>query len=226
MPDGAQQLCVGIDGLLDEMSVHYDEDYFEHGVQTGKSMYENYHWMPELTIRMAYHIIQYLGLKAKDKVLDYGCAKGYLVKALRILDIDAYGCDISSYAIDKVDSEVVDFCYLISHQMSFDDKFDWVVSKDVLEHMTVKQVKQFLQESHSWSKRAFHVIPLGDGNRYIAEQYERDNTHILREDCQWWTQMFASCKWQIKAFRYAVAGVKENWTSRYPKANGFFTVGV
>jgi len=68
----------------------YDEEYFESGLATGKSCYLNYRWLPELTIKMAHNIIRYLDLKENEKILDYGCAKGYLVKAFRILDIEAY----------------------------------------------------------------------------------------------------------------------------------------
>jgi cyclopropane fatty-acyl-phospholipid synthase-like methyltransferase len=56
----------------------------------------NYSWMPELTIRMAHHLIQQLPIRSAETVLDYGCAKGFLVRALRILDIDAHGaCHLS-----------------------------------------------------------------------------------------------------------------------------------
>ena len=65
----------------------YDEDYFERGLSSGKSGYDNYRWLPELTIKFAYKIIKELNLREGDRVLDYGCAKGFFVKALRILDI-------------------------------------------------------------------------------------------------------------------------------------------
>ncbi len=43
--------------------------------------------------------IDYYKLKPGDKVLDVGCAKGYLVKDFLDRKIDAYGIDISEYAI-------------------------------------------------------------------------------------------------------------------------------
>lgn len=69
----------------------YDREYFEYGVETGKSNYQNYRWIPELTIPMAMTIIDLLGIKPNESVLDYGCAKGYLVKALRMLHRNAWG---------------------------------------------------------------------------------------------------------------------------------------
>ena len=92
----------------------YDREYFENGIITGKSCYQNYRWMPETTIKMAFNIIKYLHLPEGARFLDFGCAKGYLVKALRLLDIDAYGCDVSKYTIEMADAESQDYCKLVT----------------------------------------------------------------------------------------------------------------
>src|SRR6185437_8381938 len=34
------------------------------------------------------------------RTLDVGCARGYLVEALRDLGVDAHGCDVSAYAVE------------------------------------------------------------------------------------------------------------------------------
>ena len=65
----------------------FDENYFEKGRETGKSWYENYRWMPQRSFREALAIIDCLELNEKSYVLDVGCSKGYLVKALRELEI-------------------------------------------------------------------------------------------------------------------------------------------
>ena len=206
----------------------YDADYFENGIETGKSCYTNYRWIPELTVRMAHHLIRHLNLTAGERVLDYGCAKGFTVKALRMLDVEAYGCDISAYAIDNVDAEVRHYCKLIKPAGSvipFRQKFDWIISKDVLEHMTERSIDRFLKESLKHSKRAFHVIPLGDGRgKYIVPDYQRDVTHITAQDVSWWEAKFASCGWHISTFSYSVKGVKDVWTDRYKRGNGFFNL--
>ena len=85
------------------MKIKYDEDYYENGLAKGISGYENYRWIPELTYPMAYSICKSLKIKKNDKVLEYGCAHGFLVKALNDFNIDTYGVDISSYALSKVD---------------------------------------------------------------------------------------------------------------------------
>jgi len=211
------------------MKNDFDREYFEDGMVTGKSCYINYHWMPELTIKMAYGIIRYLGLKDGESILDFGCAKGFVVKSFRILDIEAYGCDISFYAIDNVDPEVRHYCKLIDTEtkdvIPFEKKFDWIMSKDVLEHMTEDQVDVLLEKAHDKTDKMFHVIPLADedGN-FIIPEYELDKTHILKRSVNWWVNKFKSKGWKDVSFEYQIKGVKDNWTNKYGKGNAFFVV--
>ena len=85
---------------------YFNEDYYERGAETGKSLYSHYRWMPELTIPMAHHIAKYMDLHESEKVLDFGCAKGFTVKALRLLGYKAFGVDVSQYAFDEMDAKV------------------------------------------------------------------------------------------------------------------------
>ena len=49
-------------------------------------------------------LIATMGMQPYDSVLDFGCARGYLVKALRKLAIMAYGYDISEWGHRKLRS--------------------------------------------------------------------------------------------------------------------------
>ena len=73
----------------------YDEDYFERGIESGKSLYTNYRWIPELTIPMCSFLNEQLGIGQSENVLDFGCAKGFIVKAMRLLGRNAYGVDLN-----------------------------------------------------------------------------------------------------------------------------------
>ncbi len=203
--------------------MEFDEEYFERGQITGKSCYLNYRWMQELTIKMAHNIIKKLKI-TNDKVLDYGCAKGYLVKALRILDINAYGCDISDYAIKMVDSEVRNYCKLVKGAIPF-GQFDWIITKDVLEHLAEEDLDKFLLEATKKTKRMFNVVPLGDNeNKFIIPEYQLDKTHKLAKPKDWWVAKFQNFGWKVEEFTHCVRGIKDNWVVKYPEGNGFFTL--
>ena len=126
----------------------YDYDYFERGIETGKSNYQNYRWIPELTIPMAMTIIDLLGIKPGDLILDYGCAKGYLVKALRMLNREAWGCDISGYALMEADADVQPFLSNLNRPDKFlyiTKRFKYGICKDVLEHIPVDKLSDLLR---------------------------------------------------------------------------------
>lgn len=202
----------------------FDKDYFENGLVLGKSGYVNYQWLPELTIKLAYNIIKHLDIKDDHSILDYGCAKGYLVKAMRILDVEAYGVDISQYAIESADSAVREHCKLISqaNMFPFETKFNWLISKDVLEHMTEEYLSEFLKASRKVAERSFHVIPLGKGDgRYVIPAYDLDVTHNIAQSKDWWIDQFCQAGWKLKSCSYKVPGIKDNWTSKYEQGNIF-----
>lgn len=183
----------------------YNHNYYERGIQTGLSLYTDFRWIPDLTIPMAMAVIDYLGIKRGQKVLDHGCAKGYMVKALRWLGREAYGCDISEYALDKADPDITQF-------LSKDppkQHFHFTISKDTFEHMKLKDIKRLLTNLDS--KVLFVIVPLGDGKRYFIPAYELDKTHIHRQPLCWWTDLIKSTGWKIKSAVPAVPGIKDNW---------------
>ena len=55
----------------------FDKSYYESGPQSEKSLYQNFRWIPELTIPLnAHHIVQSMGIMHDQTVMDFGCAKG------------------------------------------------------------------------------------------------------------------------------------------------------
>ena len=84
----------------------FDKEYFERGPMTGRSLYTNYRWLPELTLPLCHHIVRYCGIQEEDRILDFGCAKGYTVLGLRMLGYEAYGVDVSKYAISEAPKAV------------------------------------------------------------------------------------------------------------------------
>jgi len=212
---------------FDELQKIYDREYFEEGTVTGKSCYRNYRWLPESTIRMAYNIIKYLKFADHEKILDYGCSMGYLVKAFRILDIQAFGSDISEYALKMADLDVREFCGRVTDKSinPFGFQFDWIISKDVLEHLDEECIDFFLADSINYTDKMFHVIPLAaKAGTFVVPNYHEDISHIQIQTREWWDAKFENHGWEVVNFDFKVKGIKENWTSLYDEGNGFYTL--
>ncbi|MAG24415.1 hypothetical protein CMI47_02450 [Candidatus Pacearchaeota archaeon] len=205
---------------IDKKKMNYDYDYYERGEEAGVSCYTNYRWLPEQTIAMCRAIANFVGINKNDKILDFGCAKGFIVKALGILGYDCYGCDISEYAIQNADSQIKHKVFLCT---SVNDiaTYDIILAKDVLEHIDYAALPELLQGLAQKCKTLFVIVPLGKDGLYCAPEYDADITHVIRENKQWWEESFKNAGFKVMKSKYLVDGIKDQW-AHYPEANGFF----
>ena len=192
----------------------FTKDYYEDGVRKHISGYEDYKWMPTRSIPEALDIQSNFEFKT---CVDYGCAKGFLVNALRIVGCDAWGEDISEYAVENCHPNVRDYVSLPN-----DKTYDLLICKDVLEHVEVEDIPSVLQKFKKKSKQFFFVIPLGDDDRFRIREYEVDITHVTKKDEEWWIKMFESQGLELVKFSYSLGSIKEKWIEPYPHGNGFF----
>lgn len=197
----------------------YDREYFEYGVETGKSNYQNYRWIPELTIPMAMIIIDLLGIKPNESVLDYGCAKGYLVKALRMLHRNAWGTDISDYALSKAEEDTKPYLFKPDEMLNNKLSFKFCIGKDVFEHIQEEKLKEILKTLNV--EVLFAIIPLGENGKYIAPANNMDKTHIICQPKIWWINLFNSCGWNNIYTSMKVLGIKDSYYQLYPESHLF-----
>ncbi len=210
------------------MSDQYDADYFLRGRQSGKSLYEDYRWLPELTRPMAQRIMEHCGIEAGMRVLDFGCARGYLVRALREWGVEAFGYDTSKWATENADPSVREFvCWSAGSEpawMNQSSKWDWIIAKDVLEH--IEYVNTTIDSMlRSAAVGVFAVVPLSpfDRTKYVIPDYERDVTHIQRLTLTTWAKMFVRPVWRVE-LAYRVPGIKDNYYREgWEYGNGFIT---
>jgi len=203
---------------MDEL---YDEDYFERGIETGKSCYQNYRWMPEATMSMAMTMIDLLGIKKDDTILDYGCALGYLVKAFRLLHRNAWGVDVSEYAIRNIDPAVKPYCSRWPFPTHPQLIFDFGIAKDVFEHIYPEELFILLRTTLS-VRKLFVVVPLGENGKYFATPNDFDVTHINCEDFYWWEKQFQLGGWSVLWFGNQIDGIKDSYYEKYPEGHGFY----
>ncbi len=110
----------------------FGQEYFDGLRKFGYGGYRyDGRWVP-----VARDIVAHFGLKAGDRVLDVGCAKGFLVKDLMQVcpGLEAFGLDISDYALMHCETEVVGRLHLGSaDRLPFpDNSFAAVLSINTL----------------------------------------------------------------------------------------------
>ena len=194
----------------------FDEDYYEHGVEKHISGYTDYHWMPEYSLPFANVVVNKYG--HEKTYLDVGCAKGFLVKALMQFGAEAFGYDVSSYAVSHADDEVKG---RLSTTFPF-FKSSVTIAKDTLEHVPKEEMQGLLKKIHGSTNHLMVVVPLGDQGKFRIREYEMDITHVVKENEDWWIQQFRQAGFRMSEFYYALPGVKDNWTQKYPFGNGIF----
>lgn len=202
----------------------YGEDYYERGLAIGISGYSNYRWMPELTIPLAMTMIDHLGIERGQSVLDFGCAKGYLVRALRLLYRDAWGVDISTYAIANVDLDTKEFCFINNSQnplMSM-NVFDFCIAKDVFEHINEDYIGSTLKSIPA--NKMLVIIPLGENGKFKVPVNNLDVTHVICKDELWWIHKFSENGFTVTDFTHHIRGIKDAYVKKYPKGHGVFTL--
>jgi ubiquinone/menaquinone biosynthesis C-methylase UbiE len=110
----------------------YGREFFDGPREQGYGGYRyDGRWRP-----VAEDFVQHFGLTAGDRVLDVGCAKGFLVKDLMTacLGLEAFGIDISEYALMHCEPEVIGRLHLGSgDKLPFpDNSFAAVISLNTI----------------------------------------------------------------------------------------------
>lgn len=192
--------------IYNELMSVYDKDYFE------KTNYKNY----TRGIYRAWHWIRYLALgmwlkmSGCRRVLDFGCADGISVASFRMLGIEAWGCDISEYAISKAPTWIKRFIWIGDLEgKRFDKKyFDCIVSFDVLEHIPPSTLEKTINKIRTLSKHALLGIYVTDElvariHRLIGKNHP---DHLSEHDFDWWVKFFAKQGLNIHKFPFTRKG--------------------
>jgi Glycosyl transferase family 2/Glycosyltransferase family 9 (heptosyltransferase)/Methyltransferase domain/Glycosyl transferases group 1 len=173
----------------------YDADYFERG---HKSNWERgYSWeMFKGVFRDAAAYLAEMFPEAKT-FLDLGCAKGFLVRALRDRRLEAWGIDHSPWAIAQADPVAQPYLQLGDINDLVDDReFDVAVAMSIFESLTEDQIRRFLPQLRRRVRQAlFATIPSLDriSDRRNAE--DRDFSHITMRPRTWWHERFFEAGW-------------------------------
>lgn len=168
-----------------DMSEIYNREYYkQYDVGVGKVDYEGSVYTEGFLTAVADYIVE--GLHPKS-VLDAGCAMGYLVAALRDRGVEAYGVDISEYAISKVREDIRPYCAAGSLTEPLPDglpkRYDLVVTIEVLEHLYEEDGKQAIHNLCALSDRIIFSSTPDDFT---------ERTHVNVQQREYWARLFAA----------------------------------
>lgn len=202
------------------MTASFDADYFERGVETRRSCYQNYRWLGEPTLNWCRCVAKWVGLHERTTVLDFGCAKGFYVRAFREIGIPAFGSDGSRYAIENCDPTVSDYVARVEDGQIWEDDsfFDCFIAKDVLEHIAdLGAILNLLGRS---CRRGLVCVPLADEGRFRLDSAKQDSSHVHCLDEEGWEDLLSPCG-HVERVAHHIPGID---VRSDPRGIGYFEV--
>jgi 2-polyprenyl-3-methyl-5-hydroxy-6-metoxy-1,4-benzoquinol methylase len=135
-------------------------------------------------------------------VLDVGCGPGFLMLFLAELGAEVRGIDFAPASIDLAPPEMRDLIAIgdVTEPHVPERSFDLVVCREVLEHLTVLQVRRTVEQLCRASSRfvyattRFHSDPASFLD--VTTDYETDPTHVSLL-----TKDFMRCLFVLEGFR-------------------------
>jgi SAM-dependent methyltransferase len=121
------------------LALKFGKEYFDGTREQGYGGFRyDGRWIP-----IAEDIVRHYDLKPGDKVLDIGCAKGFLVKDLMKVcpGLEVFGIDVSTYAVMNCEPEVVGRLHIgDARQLPFPDKsFKVVLAINIIHNLNYEE---------------------------------------------------------------------------------------
>ena len=154
----------------------YDEYYYSHDF--GRPYQRDEVWLAFFD-QIAKRIIEQFEPKT---VLDAGCAWGFLVEAFRNRGVEAFGVDISEYAIQNVHPDIKPYCWNGSIIEPFPQKYDLITCIEVLEHLPQQEAEKAIENlcAHA-NEIVFSSTPFD----------YKEATHFNVHNPDYWVEQFA-----------------------------------
>lgn len=154
----------------------FDAYYYKHCC--GQPYVRNAVWL-EFFGRVAGRIVADV---APRRVLDAGCAMGFLVETLRGHGVDAWGIDISPFAIEQVYDPIKPYCRVGSVTGELSGPWDLIVSIEVAEHMPIRDAEAAIANMCAQTADIlFSSSPVD----------HREPTHVNVHQPEYWAEQFA-----------------------------------
>jgi GT2 family glycosyltransferase len=154
----------------------FDAYYFAHSC--GRPYQRNEHWLGFFGT-IAEKIVNEV---QPQSVMDVGCAMGFLVEALRERNVEAFGIDISEFAIGEIGPEIKPFCWVASVLDPFPRDYDLMVCIEVLEHLKPEEADRAVSNLCKYSTQVLFSSTPSDF---------KEATHFNVQPPHYWSEHFA-----------------------------------
>jgi len=144
---------------------------------------------------------EYYNLDENSKILDIGCAKGFMLHDFQrvIPGIEVQGIDVSTYAIENAKEEVKDKLQVANAlKLPFEDNtFDLVISVTTLHNLEKEDMKQALSEIMRVTKKDAFITLDAYQNEEEKKRMEAWNlTALTMMHTEEWKEFFKECNYQ------------------------------
>ncbi|MFZ5808954.1 MAG: methyltransferase domain-containing protein [Chloroflexota bacterium] len=154
----------------------FDEYYFQHNC--GEPYRRDEIWLRQFE-GIAHKIVADFAPKT---ALDAGCAFGFLVESLRKRGVEAFGVDISEYAIGNVHESVKPYCWVGSVTEPFPQHYDLITCIEVLEHLPKPEAEKAIQNLCAHTSVVI----------FSSTPYDyKEATHINVQPVEYWVEQFS-----------------------------------
>jgi len=166
-----------------EKQVLYNEDYFKGDLHTFSNI-------KRISLYFGSIVYSFNNFIKPSRILDIGCAKGFLVSLFNSFGVESYGVDISSYAINHAPEEIKKNLFVLDVEKDdlpfSNDYFDLLMIVEVLEHLHFFSISHFLKEIKRVLRQGGYVcltLP-------TKKDEKQDITHINLHPKSFWVELF------------------------------------
>jgi SAM-dependent methyltransferase len=199
----------------------YDEGYWERGVGSNYVDYgDDPGWFPSAVL-----LAGLLGdTRESPRVFEVGAAKGWFLLHARGIGLDAWGMDISDWAVRHAELYVRPYLRVGNAavdpiRLTGESPYDAVVSWEFLEHVPVDELAAVLANMEdAVAPGGLLLHRIGIGGMGDVHEHEADVTHQPAQPREWWEELGRARGWEprpdlVRSFDETFAG--RDWAGRY-----------
>jgi len=170
----------------------FGKDFFDGERSCG---YGGYNYHPRFWTGVVKDMAEFYSLTNKSKILDVGCAKGFMLYDFSQLlqGVTLKGLDISDYAITNSKEEMKSFLSVgdAKDLSKFKDKeFDLVVSITTVHNLPLEECKMALREIQRVGKNAFITVDAWKNNEEKERMFKWNLTAKTLMSTDDWKRLF------------------------------------